>query len=285
MKKNEKKRIINVKSVFGILISFLAALCILVTAAVSAAELSAQEERVIDTYGLFSDDETAELESACLQFEQKTGIRTAILSVDVETAGGRRDSDSIRYIEAYSDALSESDFIGLIINMETRYYYIDVKGNEALRVYTDSRQEQLGDAVVDKLAAGEYAASGMVFLNMAAQQFAYAHDTGSYGTIREEETGFDGETFGMAAFLAAIVSGIITAVRARRHKERKIATEANRYIVPGTINLHRNRNVFVSQYVTRVPIAQEKNDSGGGGFTTTHTSGGGSSHSGHGGHF
>ena len=261
-------------------------LSVLMAVFLSPENLHAQEDRVIDTHDLFSASEIAELEKACLQFEEETGIRTAILSVDSYTVGGTSDEDSIRYIEAYSDGLSESDFIGLLINMDTWYYYIDVEGSEALRIYTDSRQEQLGDAVVDRLAAGEYAASGKVFLTKAAQQCAYARENLSYGTIREEKTGFDGETFGLAAFLGAIISGIITAVRGRRHKERRIATEANRYIVPGTINLHRNRNVFVSQYVTRVPIPQEKNSGGGGGgFTTTHMSGGGNSHSGHGGHF
>ncbi len=272
------------KNVRIICISSITVICFMMTIALTAAVFHAQDERVIDTYGLFTDSEITRLEAYCQQFEEETGIRTAIISVDAETVGGERDKDSIRYIEAYADALSEDDFLGLLINMDTRYYYIDVRGNDALRIYTDSRQEELGDAVVDRLSAGDYEAAGQVFLNKAAQQCAYARDNQSYGTIREEKTGFQAGDLGIAAGLAAVISGIATGIRATRHKERRLATEANRYIVPGTINLHRNRNVFVSQYVTRVPIAEEK-DSGGGGFTTTHTSSGGSSHSGHGGHF
>ena len=260
------------------------AVCIGIAVFLTAADLRAGEERVIDTYGLFSDAEIAELETACGQFEQETGIRTAILSVDSQAVGGQRDSDSIRYIEAYADELPDSDFIGLLINMDTRYYYIDVRGDEALRIYTDSRQEQLGDAVVDELSSGSYAGAGEIFLKQAARQCAYARENNSYGTIREEKGGFQPFKFGIAAALAAVISGIATFFRGTNPNGRKIAEEANRYIVPGTINLHRNRNVFVSQYVTRVPVAEEKKD-GGGGFTTTHMSGGGSSHSGHGGHF
>lgn len=260
-------------------------MCMLCIAMLAAVRVQAQDERVIDTYGLFSDYDISALDEACRQFEEETGIRTAVLSVDAETVGGSWDRDSIQYIEAYADSLQETDFIGLLINMDARYYYIDVRGNDALRIYTDSRQEQLGDAVVEQLSYGNYAAAGKDFLELAAQQCAYARANQSYGTVVEEKTGFQAGLFGMAAVLAAIVSGIITWFRSHRHKERQIATEAYRYVVPGTINLHRNKNVFVSQYVTRVPIAQEKDSGGGGGFTTTHMSGGGSSHSGHGGHF
>ena len=266
-----------------IVFSICVLICFSLTIGMSAGELHAQDERVIDTYGLFSESESAALEQACLQFEQETGIRTAILSVNTATVGGQGEDDSVAYIEAYADTLSGQDFIGLLINMDIRYYYIDVTGDEALRIYTDSRKGQLGDAVVDRLAEGNYAASAQVFLEKAAQQCAYARNNQSYGTIKEEKTGFRTDLFGIAAGLAAVISGIATATRAKKHKERQVATEANRYIVPGTINLHRNRNVFVSQYLTRVPIAQEKDHSGG--FTTTHTSSGGGTHSGHGGHF
>ena len=274
------------KMIRKILPAWMAALCFLCILSLTVLTLHARDERVIDTYGLFSESETAELESACMQFEQQTGIRTAVLSVDAEAVGGYSDRDSIRYIEAYADSLQDPDFIGLLINMDARYYYIDVRGDTALRIYTDSRQEQLGNAVVDQLSAGNYESAGKAFLSRAGQLYSYAVGNQSYGTVVEEKKGFQAEAFGLAAALGAVFSGIITGVRSRRHKEKKLASEADRYIVPGTVNLHRNRNVFVSQYVTRVPIAKkEDNGGGGGGFTTTHMSGGGSMHSGHGGHF
>ena len=279
-------RIYPFKNTKRILTSGMAAVCFLVIISLTVLTLRAEDDRVIDTYGLFSGSQIADLESACAQFEEQTGIRTAILSVDSGTVGGYSDRDSIRYIEAYADSLQEPDFIGLLINMDARYYYIDVRGDTALRIYTDSRQEQLGNAVVEQLSLGNYASAGRVFLSRAAQLYSYAVGNQSYGTIVEEKNGFQAETLGMAAVFGALFSGIFTGVRARRHKEKKMATEANRYIVPGTINLHRNRNVFVSQYVTRVPIAKKEDiGGGGGGFTTTHMSGGGSMHSGHGGHF
>ena len=154
---------------------------------------------VIDTYGLFSDADFSELEAACEQFEQQTGIQTAILSVDMDTVGGSRDKDSIRFIEDYADHLPEDDFVGLIINMDTRYYYIDVRGGEALRIYTDSRQEQLGDDVVDELAQGNYLGAGEAFLDGARRQCEYARNNNSYGEIRKGKSGFELDTFVVAA--------------------------------------------------------------------------------------
>lgn len=283
MKNRYKNRRKN--SIYAIVYSICALVCCGLITVMTAGELHAQNERVVDTCGLFTESEAAALEQACLQFEQETGIRTAIFSVNTATVGGQSEDDSVAYIEAYADTLSGADFVGLLINMDIRYYYIDVTGDEALRIYTDSRKGQLGDDVAERLSKGEYAASAQVFLEKAAKQCAYARKNNSYGTIKEERKGFQPDIFGIAAVLAAVISGMTTGIRAKKHKERHVATEANRYIVPGTINLHRNRNVFVSQYVTRVPIPQEKDQGGGGGFTTTHTSSGGGTHSGHGGHF
>ena len=250
----------------------------------------AQSETVQDFAGLLSGAEIAQLEERCATFRQNTGIQAAVLTADSGTVGGYSDSATIRFIENYGDTYLDDTYIALIVNMDARYYYIDVKGNDAFAVYSDRRQEELGDALVGQLLSNDVAGAGMVFLDQAEEQYRYVHATGSFSTVQEGTGsnvpgGFRGGILGMSGLVSAMLAGITTRVRAGRHREKQLATNADRYVVPGTIDMHVNQDRFVSQYVTRAPRVEQQVKPGGGGFTTIHTSGGGHSHSGHGGHF
>ena len=264
---------------------FLAAAVLLAAVLSAAPEALAAEDRVTDRYGLFTQSEAGELEEACASYTQETGFDAAILTIGASQAGSYE--EMIRYMEDYADRYLGENSIGLIINMDIRYYYIDIKGSEALSVYTDDRQVELGDQIVQRLSAGNYAGACEAFLSTAAQQYAYVQATGSYGTlVQEKKSGFRAGILAGSALLAAVIAGIATAVRGKRHRERRLAVNADRYVVPGSVNLYVNRDRFVSQYVTRMPIADEGGPKGGGGgHTTVHTSGGGHMHSGHGGGF
>ena len=268
-------------------LALLGAMILLVCVAARAIPVRAAQESVVDTYGLFSEDEIRELAEACDAFHEKTGINTAILSVDGAVVGGYDDQDTVRFMEAYGEENLGANYIALIVNMDIRYYYIDVMGDEAFAVYTDRRQEELGDTVVAGLASGAYADAARGFLRQAEEQYNYAHSTGSFGTVKPAEEapgGFRGGILGISGLISAAAAGIMTRVRAGSHTEKRLATDADRYIVPGTVNMQVNRDNFVSQYVTRMPVVKDPPDSGGG-VTTTHTSLGGHMHSGHGGRF
>ncbi len=259
-------------------------LCLALMVLLCCIPVSAKENSVSDIYGLFSDAEAAELEEACASYSAETGIDAAILTVGYNQAGSYE--DMIQYMEDYADRYMGENSIGLIINMDIRYYYVDIKGSEALSVYTDERQLELGNEVVRQLSSGSYAGAGRTFLSRAAQQYEYAHATGTYGTlVQEKEKGFRGGILAGSAVLAALVSALITGMRRGRHSEKHLATDADRYVVPGTVNVYVNRDTFVSQYITRIPRVEQEPKGGGGGFTTTHMSGGGHMHSGHGGKF
>ena len=248
------------------------------------APVFAAEGRVSDRYGLFTQEETAALEQACEEYTQETGIDAAVLTVGAGEASSYE--ALVRYLEDYADSSLGENSISLIINMDIRYYYIDIKGSEALAVYTDKRQVELGDAVVRQLSAGNYAGAGNAFLSTAGQQYRYAQETNTYGTVvQEKPTGFRSGILAMSALLSAIFAGILTRGRMGSHREKQLAADADRYVVPGTVNLYVNRDVFVSQYVTRVPRVEQEPKTGGGGFTTGHLSGGGNMHSGQGGGF
>ena len=269
---------------------WLPALVLLVLFLVRPLPVLAQSETVQDFAGLMTASEIQQLEARCATFQQNTGIRAAVLTADVQDVGGYNDEATIRFIEDYGDNHLGENYIALIVNMDARYYYIDVKGNDAFAVYSDRRQEELGEALVGNLLSNDVAGAGMTFLDQAEEQYRYVHATGAFSTVQEGEGassqgGFRGGVLGISGFFSALVAGITTRVRASRHREKQLATNADRYVVPGTINMHVNRDQFISQYVTRAPRVEKEVRPGGGGFTTIHTSGGGASHSGHGGHF
>lgn len=246
--------------------------CVLPAAAQSSAQW------VQDGYPLFSESEVQALDGLCQAFYDKNGIPIFILTVDSAAVGSSADNAVIAYIEDYADRQIRGDCIGMIINMETRYMYIDVKCDlaETRERMTDRRQEMVRSAVMDRLSEGNWYQAACDFVSMA--DAAYNGQSGSAASAEDRAenrlifTGFSG-------LLAAIFTGTAYKARSSKHREKRIAVSAQPYVVGGNIHLTRREDDFIRSYTTQV---RKQSDSGG---TSTHTSSGGHSHSGGGGHF
>ncbi len=251
-------------------------------------------EYIFDEYGLLSAEETESIEASLEELQNTYGIIGFVITADNDTVGGSSDSDTVSYIEDFSDSnyFDEGGSIGLIINMESRYYYIDICGNTPLNVYTDSRQAQMKSAVEEKLYDGDYAGAVQAFADEAIRVAARASDddrTGDYRDYESEVQGYSDQGITLtrillSAAVAAVIAGIVLAVLLGKHREKKISRDANQYLAGG-MHMFRHNDVLVSTYVTKVPRADQEHRGGGGGGTSIHSSGGGHAHSGGGGHF
>ncbi len=238
----------------------------------------ADDSYVRDSGNLFSDDEERKIEEICEKYREENGMNVFVLTVNNSDVGGSDDYDTQKYIEDYSDAVYQGqDAIGLIINMDIRYFYMDIRGDNALAVYTDSRQDVLYGKISSQLKQVNYykAVEEMVSL---ADKYAKEGPGEASGT---EDFGVTHTELLASIAIAVIVSSIILAVMISAHHEKKMAVGAQDYIPKGGFQLSGQRDVFVRQYVTKT--SKETRSSGGG--TTTHRSSSGSSHSGRGGHF
>ena len=239
-------------------------------------QASSDDAWVRDDYGLFSDEEEQSLNGKCQEFYEKNGIPAFILTADNSLTGGSSDSDTIAYIEDYADRYIDGDCVGMILNMETRFLYLDIKcdAEETRSRLPDQSQRRIHDAVKEQLSRGNWYGSAMTFLNQADAEYNREGTSNSPANLAVKG--------GISALLAALCTAIMYSFRAMAHKEKRIASTADNYVVGGVINLTRKTDQFVRTYVTRV-AKPKNNDSGGG--TSTHTSSGGHSHSGGGSHF
>lgn len=244
---------------------------------------------VNDSAGLFTQKEAQKLESACDDFSDEYGFDIFILTADNDMVGTSTDSANRRYIENYMDENYPDGAVGILLNEEYRYYYIDVAGNVPLNIYTDSRQEQLEEDVVSYLRDDEWYQAADTFVSEAGQ---YAYDAKMNDDLSDYTDYENGSTGGagaapwiIPAVIAAIVALIMTGVQLSRHNETKMARDASGYVVPGSSRIDTRQDMFMTQYVTKTPIVHDDNSGSPGGGTSVHTSSGGHSHSGGGGHF
>ncbi len=282
---------------------FLVLLAMLAGLFLTGPAVHAEDSRVFDYYDLLTDSEEETLQEVYRQFETENDIIIFLVTADNSVTGGSSDSASSRYLENFNDETFGANAIGLLINMESRYIYVDVAGEEALRVFTDSRQGEILDSVLEELYEEDYQAAGEVFAKKAGEMIYRAENTSGsgswdgdygYGELVEEpymkaHFGIDPVVLAVAAVLAAIITAFIFYTLYGKHKEKHEAYSAAGYIVPGTVRMHVNRDVFIRQYITRVPRPQPTENRGGGGgsrpHTTVHHSSGGHMHSGSGRHF
>jgi len=243
-----------------------------------ARSVLADQQLIVDDQDLLSEEEETELQAECEEFYDKNGTRIFIMTAGSNQIGSSTEEGTIQYIEKYGWENMGDDYVGLIVNMDIRYYYIDVYGSTPIRNFTDNEQSKTGDAVASALGDGDYYKAFERFISYADS----ALNSGEYDASKPVEKNIPFRIL-IAALAAAGVSGIATLVMAAKHHPRKMARSAEAYEVPGSMNLNVRSDRFVREYVTRV-AKQQNNSSGGGGHTSTHSSSGGS-HSGHGGHF
>ncbi len=256
----------------GLLLLMGLLLCLLISGGAAAAE--AETALVADYYSLFTADEVRSLDEQCRAFYDRNGLPVFILTADNATVGGSSDSATVSFIEDYADRNFSGDCVGLIINMETRYLYLDIKCDteETRSRLTDAKQRRIQDAVRDSLASGDWYGGAQAFIRQTDEEYNRFAGTGG------EDSGM--LQYGICGILAALCTGIVFSARVSRHREKKIAVSADPYVVGGGIRLTRQTDDFVRTYVTRV--AKPKESSGG---TSTHHSSGGHTHSGGGSHF
>ncbi|MGN0362647.1 MAG: TPM domain-containing protein [Bilifractor sp.] len=227
---------------------------------------------VSDQEGLLSSDEVSSLEDAFRQFADSYDCSICFVSAGDQEIGENHDeNDDQQYIETLAEQKfgKGADVISLLIDMDTRYYYVDVMGDVAQDIYPEAKQVKIRDAVEEQLKDGNYAEAPFTFVEKA--EYWYNRDPKTDAYVRWAF---------ISAGVAAVIVLIWFMIAASKHKEQHVASEADAYVQPDSFHLSVRQDTFLRSYVTRVAKPKENNSS--------HSSGGSSSgggHSGGGGHF
>lgn len=264
--KNQKNTFVSRAVLILATLFTLAAGCIM-----KAAPVSAESPYVFDNYGLFTEKQDKELEEACQAFHNAhPDLEAYFITVDNADVGGSTDWYTQEYLEQFAQSHSDGNSIAMVINMETRYYYVDVYGDHATECYPYGQQDKIRDRIVEDLYADDYYGAAETFL---AQAEKYSSDS--------KLEGFGALDLLICLIIGAVAAAAVTGVRAAKHRNVRMKTDAGNYMVSDSLKFRVHNDRFIRTYTTTVRKAETSSGGGGGHTSAGHSSG----HSGGGGHF
>lgn len=255
----------------------------------------AAEQRVFDQAGLFSEDETAELESEIERLRGQMNMDVVLVTADY--AGGKTAEEYADdfYDEGGFGSGKDASGVLFLIDMDNRELYISTCG-AMIRFLTDERIDSMLDRAIGDVASGAYGSAAEQLLadmeywyrkGIPGGQYNYDAETGTvsrYRSIRWYEA--------LAAVIAAAVcaGGACLSVKqeyAMKRQRRQASNYMLAYRANARFALQDPRDVIINSFVTQriIPRTTSGGSRGGGrggssGRSTTHRSSSGRSHGG-----
>lgn len=167
------------------------------------------------------------------------------------------------------------NYDGIIFVIDFTFGYTDIwmsTTGKAIKVYTDSRINNILDAVAAKKNYGYYE----MFNAFVDETYYYA----SIGlSVYSGNDTYDNNTINwqMIAILSLVVPSLIILILVLKNRMVKPATTASHYLVDGSVVINVKNDRFLTTHTTSVRI-NESSSSGGG--SSTHRSSSGRSHGG-----
>lgn len=270
----------------------LLAVMLLVSLAVPAmaAEGDSQAKlgHVSDTAGLLTADQKSALLSRANELSEEYSISIYIIAVqDYKKYSDQSNIEDacIDIFEKYDLGWGENrDAVTFLLSMEERDFNFDFNGDWAQYTFTKGGRDRLEDRVLPYLRDNDYYGGFNEYLNVC-QEFLEAAAEGS--PVGEGETSRNdaGGGFSILFFLPGLfLAGVTAVVLIVPMHSAGVKTQADDYIVPGSMRLTRQSDHFLRRTVSRTPRQKESDhhSSGGGSVSHSYSSG---SHSGRSGKF
>ena len=250
--------------------------------------VSASAPLLVDEARLLTDTEAAVVLETLTAITEATGLDVVIVTVD--SLDGMT---AMAYADDYYDYHDYStDGVLLLVAMGEMEWHITTSGT-ALSLVTNAEAEQIGDAIVPYLSAGNYE---MAFVTYAEQvQYhattqavpdetvhghAYDYDDYDY----DVRVGKDPQGFLVCLVIGVVIGLIAVLIMKGQLKSVRSQNAAGSYVVPGSFGLTESHDLFLYRNLNRRPISQN-NGSSGHGSGGIHMSSSGRSHGGAGGRF
>ena len=248
-------------------------LCIIMSLSLSFS-VYASERQVYDDAGLFSDEEITELTEAVNKAESETGWDLMLLTVDDASVVSTQDYAE----EKFNEYTESDDGIAFVLDMNARVFYVATAG-ETYEYIVDTRLNKMLDHATEYAGSGNYkqAMTSMLEDTVIYYQAGkpdnlaiYDEDSGIY----YQEEGSSELHLNKLKLLVAALVGAAACLVFCLFITGKYRLKFGRYHYNarehGTVELHRNEDHFVRQFVTRRKIPKDDPPSGGGGTSSVH---------------
>ena len=240
----------------------------------------AMGRQVYDDAGLFSEEEVTELTKAVDEAESETGWDLMLLTVDDASVVSTQD-----YAEEKLNEYAESDNgIAYVLDMNARVFYIATAG-ETYEYIVDTRLNKMLDHATEYAGSGDYKQAMLAMLEDTITYYQdgkpdnlaiYDEDKGIYYQNGENSSA---PHLSRGELLIAVLAGAAACLVFCLFITGKYRLKFGRYHYNarehGTVNLHRNEDHFVRQFVTRRKIPKDDPPAKGGGTSSVHQGAGG----------
>ncbi len=256
-------------------------LCVAMSLSVSLS-VYAMGRQVYDDAGLFSDEEITELTEAVDEAENETGWDLMLLTVNDTSVVSTQDYAE----EKFNEYTESDDGIAFVLDMNARVFYIATAG-ETYEYIVDTRLNNMLDHATEYAGSGDYKQAMIAMLEDTVTYYQdgkpdnlaiYDEDNGIY--YRNGENGSE-RHLSRVELLAAALVGVAACLVFCLVITGKYRLKFGRYHYNarehGTVDLHRNEDHFVRQFVTRRKIPKNDPPSKGGGTSSVHQGAGGRS--------
>lgn len=260
-----------------ILLTVLLVFALSVTAFAAGEGTSAQLDYVTDAAGLLTSGQKAELEAKAAEISRRFGLGVYIIVVDdyLDYSGyGDIYNCCIDIYDSYQLGWGE-DRAGttLMLSMNGRDYALDFNSSRADYAFTESGRDAMEERFLEYFRNNDFYGGFREYLDCCEEYLLAAEN----GKPVEIHTGI-----GIFALIPGLIAAVITgAVLSAPMYSAGKKQEANQYVVAGSLQLHRQSDMFLHRTVTRRP--RQTNSGGSGGSGSVHHSSG--SHSGRSGKF
>lgn len=235
---------------------------------------------VVDGADLLTIDEEEKLARMIEEEREKLGIDIVIVTANsLHGLSPQAYSDDFYDYNGFSD-----DGVLFLVSMEERDYHFSTSGS-CIEALTDYGLEYIDKRVVPYLSDGEYFKSFSTFVELVDEFVLEANEGEAYDTNNVKRT-YPAIMFGICPLIGLIIAAIYYSILKGQLNSVSQRTTANSYIVPGSFNITKARDIFVNRHVNRTPKPEREISSGdSGGGSTVHISSSGTSHGGRSGKF
>lgn len=245
-------------------------------------------EKIYDYANIIDESSENEIYNSIIEYINKYDMDMIVVTIDSNPKYSARSfADDFFDYNGFGKN-SSRDGILLLIDMDTREFYISTSGKGIL-YYDDDRIDKMLDNIYPAATSGDYSLSVKTFVNDAANYASrgvpfsnrnYVIDKNGNYVYREP----------IHWFIIIIVSGIITAITiwimSSKHKVVRLSSTAGEYLDKNSVNITNRQDIFLDTHTSSVYIAPSSSSSGGrSGGSSTHHSSSGRSHGGGGRHF
>lgn len=236
--------------------------CTILILLVLSISVSAQSAAVYDYANLLTNSQESVLQDRISALAQEHSFQAVIVTVDSLQGRSPKSFAEGFYLDGGYGLGESKDGILLLIAMESRDWYIATHG-QTRDVVTDSDVEDIGDAILSDLSAGDYYEAFDAFLAQTEKEYERQQTVWLRNLL-------------IALAIGAVIAGIVLFFMRQAMNTARQQTGAGDYMKGGSFDLYQCRDFYLYSRTTKVQKTQN-NSSG--------SRSGGSSFGGRGGKF